>query len=230
VKKSVQSVALMGLLVSSVVLANNLSYFYGSMGAGIFTGTFDQLYAYQSPSVPNPQNITNTAYQRGYIAALGLGYHRAARRHYFYGADVTGNFDSGKALYESGASGPFTDKTWIAGHVDFSFVPGIALSRSVSMYVKMGLSLAMMRDRLLSYTGTSNTATNYNSDKTIVGFAGGVGISKSVTKRVDVFTEANYHDFGNESLHAFQVQTANYAGSVKINWYDAVVGAAYHFA
>jgi opacity protein-like surface antigen len=229
VKKKL-AIAVCGTLLSSAVLANHASYFYGAADAGIFNAAFDALYAYQSPAVANPQSITNTAYQRGYMGGLKLGYHRPFHTHYFYNTEISGDIDSDRSSFQSGASGPFTDNMWIDGHADLSFVPGMIISNTMSVYMKLGLSVALLRDRLTSYTGSFNTQTGYSASKVIPGFLAGLGVSKSVSEHVDVFTEADYHDYGNRSMQTFLVQNATYASSVKIHWYDVVVGAAYHFA
>lgn len=230
VQKKLAIVVFGALSLSSAVFANHASYFYGAADAGIFTATFDELYAYQSPTVPNPQSITNTAYQRGYMGGLKLGYHHSFRSDYFYNTEISGDIDSDRSSFQSGASGPFIDNMWVDGHVDFSLVPGMMISHSMSLYMKLGLSVAFFRDRMTSYVGSFNTETGYSLNKTIPGFLAGLGVSKSVTKRMDVFTEADYHDYGNRTLQTFSVQNATYASSAKIHWYDVVVGAAYHFA
>lgn len=217
------------LSFSSVVLADQTSYFYGAADVGVFNAAFDSLYAYQAPAVTNPQSITNTAYQRGYMGGLAVGYHRPFRGHYFYNSEISGDLDSDRSSFQSGASGPFTDNMWINGHVDLSFVPGMMISHTMSLYMKMGLSVAFLQDRITSYTGSFNTQTGYSLSKAIPGFAAGLGVSKAVCQRVDIFSEVDYHDYGNQSLQTFSVQNATYAGSAKMHWYDWVVGAAYHF-
>lgn len=63
-----------------------------------------------------------------------------------------------------------------------------------------------------------------------IGFAAGIGVTKSIIDTLSIFTEANYHDYGSVSFLGVSNFSANYSHSAHIYSYDAVVGVSYKIA
>jgi opacity protein-like surface antigen len=234
--KKISAVLFTSLIaISSCTLAHNnnqTGYVYLAADAGIFSADFNNTYLDQTDTIP--QNFQSTVTQHGYTGGLAIGYRKPIYTNYFIGGEISGNVDSSNALFQEGASsGNFSDKTRINDHMDFTFVPGLKLSNTVSAFLKLGLSLAWIQDNLTSpvypaglYTPVMTYYTNSNTE---IGFTAGLGLSKSVCKHAALFTEADYHDYGTMNFQNFQNYSATYTHSTHVYSYDVVVGAAYRF-
>ena len=217
-----------GLIVFSFSIFAHDQNFYVAADAGIFQGDFDTSYSDQTDVIA--QNFQQTVAQRGYTGGLALGYSKPMLPHYFLGGEISGNYESNNATFQEGASsGAFTDKTQFNGHMDFTFVPGINLSKTISAFMKLGLSLAWIQDNLTSPVGFTPTIANYSNNLTALGFAAGLGVSKAICKKFALFTEADYHDYGTRHFQSFQNFTANYSHAAHLYSYDVLAGAAYKF-
>jgi opacity protein-like surface antigen len=213
---------------SSTVFAGTVSPFYIAANAGLFQASYDVAYRDQTDIIQ--QNISHTVQQHGYVGGLAFGYTKILRDQYILGAEIAGNIDSHNARYESGAaSAAFADNTQINHHIDLTLVPGIVLGPGISAYLKLGLSYASLQDSLTSPVGFAPTPARYNSNKNTLGFAGGLGIKKSLTDHVAIFAEGDYHDYGVVTFSNFQNFSAAYTHTARISSYGAVVGAAYQF-
>jgi opacity protein-like surface antigen len=219
------------ILVSPVFAAKNSNSkhpFYVAVDAGIFQGAFSHTYTDQSDIIS--QNISESVQQRGYTEGLAIGYSTLFKEDYLLGAELSANFDSHNAVFQSGAStAAFSDATQIRNHFDLTFVPGIVLSHSIAAYAKLGISFASLRDNLSSPEGTTPTMSSFNSSRTARGFAGALGIKKEITDNVFLFVEGDYHDYGTINFSDFQNFTASYSHSAHVYSYAMVLGAAYRF-
>ncbi|MDR3478475.1 MAG: outer membrane beta-barrel protein [Gammaproteobacteria bacterium] len=227
-KKIQLLVGFTSVALSSIALALPTQPFYVAVNAGIFQGSFDAAYRDQTDLIP--QNIAQTLQQHGYSEGLAVGYQRPFRNQYLLGAELSANLDSHNASYQSGAANTsFSNSTQIKNHFDLTFVPGVMLGSTVEGYVKLGLSYASLQDNLTSPVGYTPTMTRFNSNKSVVGFAGGIGVKKFVTEQVSVYVEGDYHDYGSVSFANFQNFTASYTHNAHIYSYGMMLGAAYHF-
>lgn len=226
--KKVLPIALLALSAfSATALAHN-GYIYMGADGGIFNADFDTSYIDQIDTIA--QNYQSTVTQHGYTGGLQLGYHRNIRRSYFIGGEISGNFNSSVATNQEGAnSSAFTDKTKIGEHMDFTLVPGVKLTKTVSAFMKLGLSVAWIKNNLNSPIGFTPAMTYYANNNTALGFAAGLGVSKQLCKHMSVFTEADYHDYGTVSFQNFQNYTTTYTHAAKVFSYDVLAGAAYRF-
>lgn len=213
---------------SSTTFANTDNIYYISANAGVFRADFDNVYRDRTDIIP--QNIAQTTTQHGYTGGLSVGVSHHFDQNYFLGAELTGNIDGNYASFQSGAStSAFSDAIQIRYHVDLTAVPGMMLSRTIAAYLKLGLSFAALQDNLSSPVGFTPITTTFNSNKSALGLAAGLGISKSITDHIALFTEANYHDYGSVDFGTFQNFSATYAHSTHVYSYDLVIGAVYKF-
>jgi opacity protein-like surface antigen len=166
--------------------------------------------------------------QHGYTGGIAIGYSQLMNPQYFLGAELSANKDGSSASFQSGASSTvFSDQVRMNGHFDLTFMPGLMLSNSIAAYLKLGLSYALLQDSLTSPVGFAPTITSYNNNQNAFGFAAGLGFSKAITDKVEIFTEADYHDYGSIGFANFKNYEANYTHSTHVYSYDVVVGAAY---
>ncbi len=202
--------------------------FYVAANAGIIQGNFSNSYLDQTDIIK--QNIAESVEQHGYTGGLAIGYSKLYHEKYLLGAELSGNLDSHNATFQSGAaSSAFSDTTQINNHFDLTFVPGILLSESTSAYLKLGVSVAYVEDNLTSPAGFGATPSPFNSSNHATGFAAGLGIQKSMSERVSVFAEGDYHDYGTVNFANFQNFSTSYIHSAHVYSYGVVLGMAYHW-
>lgn len=219
---------LASITFSSSVLANQNGYIYVAANAGIFQADFVNTYLDQTDVIA--QNIVQPAEQHGYTGGVSLGYRQILNPHYFLGGELSGSVEGHYASFQSGAAtAAFSDAAQIYSHVDLMLVPGIRLNSTTDIYLKLGLSCAFIQDSLVSPAGYTPTITNYNSNNNTFGFTAGLGFEKWITKKIALFTEANYHDYGSVNFQSFQNFSATYQHSSHIYSYDVVIGASYQF-
>lgn len=200
--------------------------FYIAAYAGIFTADFTNKYLDQTDVIP--LNIVQTSMQNGYTGGLALGYTRLISPYYFIGEEFSANINSGNASFQSGASSTvFSDQVTMHSHFDLTLVPGLILSNSISAYLKLGVSYALLEDTLNSPAGFNAEAANYHRNKNVLGFAAGLGVKKSLSKHIFIFTEADFHDYGTLYFSNFQNFMSDYSHSTHVYSYEVVVGAAY---
>lgn len=203
--------------------------FYIAAKTGVFHGYFSNNFTDQTDTIQ--QNISQDATQYGYLGTLALGYSQCCYKdQYLLGGEISGSLDNHQALYQAGAAtAAFSDTIQILHHWDLSFIPGIKLNDSLAAYLKLGLSLAWIKDQVTSPVGFTPTLTNYNSTQSTLGAALGIGLKKFIQKNIFILTEANYHDYGNVNFATMQNFSATYAHSARVHSFDFVVGAAYQF-
>ncbi len=213
--------------ISTSALASSYDKFYVAVDAGIFQADFNNKYIDRTDVIP--QNIEQPSIQYGYTSGIALGYSRLMSQNYFIGGQLSANFDGNNASFQSGASNTsFSDQINMSHHFDLTFVPGLVLSNSIATYLKLGISYALLEDEINSPAGFNSTImTHYHSNENAIGFAAGLGIAKSLTDHISLFTEANYHDYGTIDYADFQNFMTTYSHSTHIYSYDVVIGAAY---
>lgn len=221
---------LLGILIlefiSATAFANLPHKFYVAADAGIFQGDFNNQFIDHTDFIA--QNIVQPATQYGYTGGIALGYSRLMSQNYFIGGEISANINTNNASFQSGASNTtFSDKVQINDHFDLTFVPGLILSNNISTYLKLGISYALIEDHLTSPAGFDSITVGHHSNNNPIGFAAGLGISKSFPNRITLFTEANYHDYGTIEFTNFQNFMATYSHSTHVYSYDVVVGLAY---
>lgn len=226
--KKISTLVCFSAAVFSVSVFANHHYFYAGINAGIFNGDFDNVYFDQTSTIA--QNVQKEVAQRGYTGGVQLGYRKYLRHGYFVGVEASANADSNNATLREGASSlTFSDKTQFSGHADFVFVPGMTLTRTLSAYAKLGLSVARIRDNVVSPVGSSSTITSYSGASNPLGFAAGLGVSKNVCRYMSLFAEADYHDYGTVNFQNFQNYSVTYTHATHVHSYGVVVGANYRF-
>jgi len=213
---------------ASVSYAAPTNQFYGAIQGGIFEARFNNNYLDQTDLIP--QNISDSLTQNGYTGGLALGYTRLINSRYFVDMELAGNVDGNSALYQSGAANTaFSDKVELDHHIDLTFAPGILTQSDFSPYLKLGISYASVRDYLTSPVGYDPITTQYNTHRNVFGFVTGLGVRYSITDRVKLFAETNYHDYGTLNFSSFQNFSANYTHSAHVYSYGVVLGAMYAF-
>ncbi|WP_231861904.1 outer membrane protein [Legionella hackeliae] len=216
----------LSLVSPSLLHASSLNQVYAAINGGIFQANFNSDYLDQTDIIP--QNISNSSLQNGYTGGLGIGSTHTFNASAFLGIELTGNIDSNSALYQSGAATTaFSDNIKIRHHVDLTVIPGIMTLGSFFPYLKLGVSYASLRDKLISPVGYNPVMTQYQSNKNVYGFAAALGVKHPVNEHLGVFAEANYHDYGNITFSNFQNFSANYSHSAHLYTYGLVVGASY---
>jgi outer membrane immunogenic protein len=226
-KKISTLVCFSAAVFSTAVFANH-HYFYAGINAGIFTGDFDNVYFDQTSTIA--QNVQKDVSQRGYTGGVQLGYRKYLRHGYFVGVEALANADSNNATLREGAQAlTFSDKTQFSGHADFVLVPGLTLTKTVSAYAKLGLSVARIRDNVVSPVGSLSTITSYSGVSNPLGFAAGLGVSKNVCRHISLFAEADYHDYGTVTFQNFQNYSAIYTHATHVHSYSVVMGVNYRF-
>lgn len=227
-KKLSQTLFLTAICFSSTVFASEKNYFYVGANAGIFQANFNNRYIDQTDAIA--QNFAQSAEQHSYTGGAALGFRHVFNPCYFLGMELSGNYQGHQATFQSGASSSsFSDAVQIQGHADLTLVPGLMLGHTVAAYLKLGASVAALKNNLTSPSGVFAVSTNYTSNKAAVGFTAGLGLEKSITRQFAVFTEANYHDYAGVSFHSFQNFQAVYSHKTHVYSYDVVVGANYKF-
>ncbi len=227
-KTSSRLLVLVFATFSCSTFAANNSYFYAAAGAGIFQGDFNNAFIDHTDAVA--VNVVSPANQHGYVGEIALGYRRSWCERYFLGAELSGFWTGHTASYQIGAAGNnFSDQNQIQYYGDLTFVPGLMLNETISAYLKVGLSYAALQDNLSSPSGAIPVSKNYMSNRNPIGLALGLGVSKAITERVSIFTEANYHDYGTVTFSDFQNFEAAYTHTAHVYSYSLVAGAAYKF-
>lgn len=227
-KKLFIPLSILTLAITQPAFAQRDFNLYFSGSAGIFQGDLNQSYIDKTTTVA--QNISEGVAQHGYTGGIAFGFRKAYRQQYFLGGEWSANLDGTNASFQSGASSTsFSDATQIQYHTDITFVPGVKLTDTVNSYVKLGVSLASIQDNLTSPTGYTSANAAYLDHNKIFGYALGLGLSKTVSDVVSVFTEANYHDYGTVHFQTFQNFSTTYKHSAHIYTYAMVVGASYQF-
>ncbi|MBV8803110.1 MAG: outer membrane beta-barrel protein [Gammaproteobacteria bacterium] len=220
------TVLILSLIPLTTLASSKINYLYVGGDAGIFLASMNQNYQDQVDIIAN--NIAQPINQNGYTAGIRAGYVYTFQSIYSLGAELSGNYDTQNASFKSGAaSSAFSDTTKIQYHIDMTIVPGINLSDSILGYMKLGMSFASISDQLTSPAGFFATYTTYNSHWNGLGFAAGLGVSKVLTSRLSIFTEANYHDYGSIDFDDFQNFSADYTHTAHIYSYDVVMGVTY---
>jgi opacity protein-like surface antigen len=226
IKYSLLCLSLVAVTTTSFA-ANNNPYFYTSVGAGIYAGSFNNFYTDQADA--DPLNLTQPATQHGYIGQIAFGYSRPWLKRYFFGGALAANVENNKASFQSGASmSNFSDSVKVQYNVDVTFLPGINLSETVSSYLKVGLSYAVIQDNLSS-PSSSFVTQDYSSRRSALGIAIGLGAETSLTNNISIFTEAMYYDYGTVNFQSFLNYTATYAHSAHVYAYDVILGVSYSF-
>ena len=201
--------------------------FYAAIDAGVFQANFGSNYLDQTDLIS--QNISESVLQNGYTGGIALGYNQLVNPHYFLGGEISAHINSDSAKYQSGAAtAAFSDTLQLSNYFDFTLVSGIITSSSFSPYLKLGLSYALIRDNLVSPVGYTPTVTNYHTNQNALGFAAGLGVRHSFGKKISLFSEINFHDYGTVNFNNFQIFTADYTHSARLCSYGLSVGAAYN--
>ncbi len=222
------AIFLASVSVSHANMAFPSDQFYAAIQGGIFQGQFDSRYVDQTDIIP--QNISTTLTQNGYTGGLAIGYTHLVNARYFANIELAGNLDGNSALYQSGAANTaFSDKIELKYHFDLTVAPGIITHSDFSPYLKLGISYASVQDNLTSPVGYDPIMMQYNTHKNKWGFVGGLGVRYSITPRVKLFAEANYHDYGTINLSAFENFSATYSHSAHLYSYGAAMGVTYIF-
>jgi opacity protein-like surface antigen len=204
------------------------SQFYAAVDAGIFQANFNSNYIDQTDIIS--QNISESVLQNGYTGGVALGYNQIFSSHYFFGGEISAHLNSDSANYQSGAAtAAFSDTQKWHNYYDFTLLSGIITKSSFSPYLKLGLSYAIVPDNLNSPVGYTPTPVNYHTNKNVLGFTAGLGIKHLLTKKVFLFSELNFHDYGTIHFNDFQNFTADYTHSTHLCSYSLSVGAAYSF-
>ena len=202
--------------------------FYAAVDAGIFQANVGSNYLDQTDVIS--QNISESIMQNGYTGGVALGYNQLVYSHYFLGGEISAHLNSGSATYQSGAAtAAFSDKLKLNNYFDFTLVSGIITNSSFSPYLKLGLSYAVIHDNLVSPVDYTPVLTTYDTNKNALGFAAGLGITHLLSKKIALFSEINFHDYGTLNFKDFQNFTADYTHSVHLCSYGLSVGAAYIF-
>ncbi len=219
-------IVVLPLMSTSLVHAASPNQLYAAIDGGVFQANFNNSYLDQTDVIP--QNISNSSLQDGYTGGLAIGFNHSLNASSFLGLELSGHLDSNSALFQSGASTTaFSDEIKMRHHVDLTVIPGIMTLGSFFPYLKLGLSYASIRDDLTSPVGYNPVMTQYQSNKSIYGFAAALGVKHPVGEHLGLFAEANYHDYGNINLSNFQNFSATYTHSARLCSYGLVVGAAY---
>ena len=227
-KRITFTLCLSAAFISSVAVAQQNHFFYVSANAGIFQGSFNNRFLDQTDVIQ--QNIVQPADQHGYTGGIAVGFRQLISQTYFLGAELSQQIDGQYASFQSGAAtAAFSDQAQIKSHADLEIIPGMMLSDAVAAYLKLGLSHAIIHDSLSTPSGYTPTIVNVNNNQNALGFAAGLGIEKSITKNIALFTEANYNDYGTVNFSNFQNFSTTYTHSSHIYSYDVVVGASYQF-
>lgn len=215
------------LLMSSPLLAASIdqnSFFYLSAAAGLQKIDFNNTFNDQTDSIQ--QNIAQTSTQRSYTGTLALSYRRQFNNPYFLGAELSGSIDGHYGTFKSGdSSTAFSDQIQMKNHFDLTMVPGLRLSDSISVWLKLGLSRATLQDSVNSPAGYTPIYETTTSNKNVLGFAAALGAEKKISKCTSFFAELGYHDYGSVSFPGFQNFSANYSHSTHIYSGSVVVGA-----
>lgn len=223
--KFTKKLGLLALILSSSAFANKENFIYGAAGIGVFQADFANQFLDQTDIFP--VNIVQSAQQYGYTGGLAIGYSRFITPNYFAGLEISGNVNNHNASFQSTAV--FSDQVQIKSYFDLTFVPGIRLGQTVFAYLKLGLSYAYIRDSLTSPSGFTPVIITTNANKNALGFSGGLGIRKSLTKQLSIFVETNYHDYGSVDFSNFQNFSATYTHTTHPYSYDVMAGVLYSF-
>jgi len=219
--------AILGFNVTSAFAGSN-DKFYIAGDAGVFQADFNNRYLDRTDTIK--QNIVQPVTQYGYTAGIALGYSRFLNQNYFVGGDISANIDTNNASFQSGASSSaISNHMRINDHFDLTLVPGLMLTNDIAGYLKLGVSYALLENYLKSPAGFNSTITAYNSNKNAIGFIAGLGIEKSITQKLSLFTEANYRDYGMVDYPNFQNFMVTYSHAMHVYSYDVVLGLAYTF-
>jgi len=216
--------------VALLFMANAFSMpngqFYAALDAGIFQANFGSNYLDQTDLIA--QNISESVLQNGYTGGVALGYHHGVNSNYFLGGELSAHLNSNTAQYQSGAAtAAFSDSLKLNNYYDFNWVSGIIIHNAFSPYLKLGLSYASIRDNLVSPLGYTPTFANYHTTKNALGFSAGLGVRHEVSKKISLFSEINFHDYGTIHFNDFQNFTADYTHSARLCSYGLSIGAAY---
>ena len=202
--------------------------FYAAVNAGVFQADFSGNYLDKTDVIP--QNMSGPALQNNYTGGIALGYNQKIKSDYFFGGEISAHINGGSAVYQSGAStSAFSDTLKLKNYFDFMFISGIVTHSIFSPYLKLGLSYADLSDDLVSPIGYTPIMTSFSMDKSILGFAAALGVSYSLNKRVALFSEINFHDYGTINFQDFQNFSADYTHSEQLTSYGLSIGAAYLF-
>jgi len=227
-KFSSKSVLLPLLALSTCAFAQPNDQFLFSADAGIAQVDFANQYRDMTDLIV--QNIAQSSQQYGYTGGLALAYSYVINSTYMLGLGLSANLNTGSANYQSGAAtAAFSDNTFLRYHIDLIINPGVLLTDNLYAYLKLGVSLARIKDSLSSPAGYSPVTVITSAQQTSLGFASGVGIAKVISNHLRIFSEFNYQDYGSVNFPSFTNFTATYSHSTHVYAYALIVGASYAF-
>lgn len=203
---------------------------YVVINAGVFRGGFNNSYTDTTDVVPvNASGSSLT--QNGATGGFGLGYIAILKNRYLLGAEVVQNFNSQRVRFSIGSSDTvLCDTQAIRNNLAILFKPGIKITDFFDVYLNGGLSFGYLKNRLISqldFIGP-NYETHCKSQY-LAGFVLGVGARAYLCKRISIFTEYNYRDYGTAKLPNFQNLTATYTHTDRITSMALTIGSAWHF-
>jgi len=224
-----QLLALTMLLLCQPLWAQIKSHpWYVAAGASIFQGNYDLIYNDQIDDIP--QNIRQTLQQYGYNGAIAFGYSKTFLNDYFAGAEVSAQYATYKANFDSGSVGTaFSDQIKIQSYYDLVFVPGFFITDTVAAYIKAGVSYAYIKDSLHTPTSSIPTYVTINNNSYLWGVALGIGLEKFITEQLALFSEFQYHDYGTVNFPAFPNFASTYSHSAHVYSEALMLGARYAF-
>lgn len=202
------------------------SWYYLSAGASLLRASFNNTYTDQTDVIP--QNIAEMSEQHSYTGTVSGGYRHPFSKPWYLGADLSASIDGHYATFKSGASSTaFSDQMQIKNHFDLTAVPGLQISDTVNMWLKLGLSYASLEDSVNSPAGYTPVSETTHTNKGIWGFAAGLGIENWLSGHTALFAALGYHDYGTVTLSQFQNFSATYTHSTHIYMSDVTVGVMY---
>ena len=222
------------LLGSSHILASNSldiqHEIYLTANAGIFTGNFNNNYTDTTDLIPIDVAGVSVV-QNGATGGIGLGYNAILADKYLLGAAIVQNFNSKQITFSTGSNGMvLSDTSSINNNLDIIIKPGIKITERFAAYLNGGLSLAYLKNNLVSLANYILPAyTTYNNNKHLIGYVVGIGAKFDLMQHVGVFAEYNYRDYGTVSLPNFDNLTATYSRSGRITTNAVTCGLTWTF-
>jgi len=216
------------LHAASISSSDGQTLYFITGNIGILQGNVNATYTDFTDVIA--QSISESFSQQGYTGGLGLGMTKIYYHQYLLGGEVLVNFNTGNgARFQAGASSTsFMDTTYIRDNINLMFQPGLMLTTDIASYLNLGVSVAQMRDQVISPLNSTPVYQSVTQLKWQPGAVLGIGLRKFLTTQWSVFAEYNYYDYGNVSFSNFLNYTAGYSHKSHITSNTVTVGAAWN--
>jgi len=193
-------------------------------------------YSFTTSHGPSVTTGFNHLAATGFVGGGFIGYRQTVHDIFYWGVEILGNGSTASGVSESvythsHASGAYDSNGYnsaisIKNNFGASFLPGIKLNKSASLYGRIGYSQAHIKgnDTLIFYSeplGVPQSRTPHTFSSSPNGLSYGLGFEAAVTHTLGVRADVIHTDY-----QSFKTSLSN---RISVSDNQAMIGFIYHF-